>query len=379
VSERRVRECLMIFAVAATAVAAACADGGSRQVPLGPSAPTSGSGALTTPALDSPVSDAQLATLRPTFVVRNAGSGTGTRTYEFQISERSDFNTTVASYLSGYLVSLSRTGVPEGGSGTTSFTPDSDLQPATRLYWRARASQGSEVTAWSATGQFRTRLSGINRPGEFFEPLGGGETSGTLTGSTAFVGALGLRVNTATSFARYQLASTITSGVISVEVQGLEANRSHEKARIFSMMDGTGTLFNSRFLFNVQYRGIPGNPDNAISYKVLMGDALLKYEPDFAQRAAGVRSLNPATTYLWTASWGSTFRLEVREGGLTGTVIYDRSQASPGTYNPAPHTVFLGANDAAQESGSFAGATYRNFWVGSQQRPASLGSALTTP
>ena len=115
---------------------------------------------------------------------------------------------------------------------------------------------------------------------------------------------------------------------------------------------------------------------DAISYKVLMGDSSLKYEPDFAQRADGVRLLSPATTYHWSASWGSTFRLTVREGGPTGPVIYDRSQSTPGNYSPSPHTAFLGANDVAQESGSYAGAIYRNFWVGSQARPASLGTAL---
>ena len=128
-----------------------------------------------------------------------------------------------------------------------------------------------------------------------------------------------------TSFVRYQLALTLTSGEISVEVEGLAPNKPSEKARIFSMMDGTGRLFDSKYLFNVQYRGIPGNPDNAISYKVLMGDSSLKYEPDFGARAAGVRSLNPNTTYLWPATLGSTFRLTVREGAPTGPILSHRS------------------------------------------------------
>jgi hypothetical protein len=183
-------------------------------------------------------------------------------------------------------------------------------------------------------------------------------------------------VDDAFSWVRYQLAQTMTSGLISVEVEGLQPNRPQEKARIFSMMDNASSLFNSNFLFNVQYRGVPGNPDNAISYKVLMGDPNLKYEPDFGQRAAGVRALNPNTTYLWTATWGTSFRLVIREGGATGNVIYDVTHATPGTYNPAPHAVFLGANDAAQESGSYAGAIYRNLWVSTEPRPASLGSAL---
>lgn len=371
----RVRPSVVVVA-ALTGFLVSCSGGGSREVPLSPT-PITGSARLTPPVPLTPATDAQLDTLRPTLTVTNGTSDSaGTRTYEFQVSDRSDFSTTVAAYIPGLMVVVSRTGIVEGAGGTTSFTPDVDLQPATRMYWRARMSQGSSTSDWSATAQFRTKLVGFNRAGEMYDPLIHGETIGTRSGSTTFMSSRGLRVDNASSFVRYQLAATLTSGVISVEVEGLRPNMPHEKARIFSMMDGSGILFDSKFLFNVQYRGIPGNPDNAISYKVLMGDSDLKYEPDFGQRADGVRSLNPDTMYLWSASWGSTFRLTIREGGSTGTVIYDRSQSTPGTYNPSPHTAFLGANDVARESGSFAGAIYRNFWVGSQARPASLGSAL---
>ena len=351
-------------AVAVLGFLAACG-GGSNGNPAGPNPPSGGSGALTAPAPQSPVNDAQLDSVRPTLQVGNASGGSGTRTYEFQISDRSDFTSTL----------LAQGGIAEGGGGTTSFTPGSDLQPSTRMYWRARAVQGSTTSAWSSTAQFRTRLAGFNRPGELFDPLTNGETLGSRSGSTTFLGSRGLRVDNAFSWVRYELAQTLTSGEISVEVEGLQPNGAGEKARIVSMMDNAPNLFRSKFLFNVQYRGVNGNPDNAISYKVLMGDEDLKYEPDFAQRAAGVRGFNPGTTYLWTATWGSTFRLTIREGGASGPIVYDRSQATPGTYNPAPHTAFLGANDAADESGSYAGAIYRNLWVGAGPRPASLGSA----
>ena len=352
-------------AVGCVAVGLMASCGGGGQGPTGPGADAP-AGNLTAPTLESPLNDEQLDTLRPTLTVRNASGGSGARTYEFHVSDRSDFAANLAS----------QTGVAEGSGGTTSFTPSSELQPATRLYWRARYAQGSSTSAWSAAAQFRTKLVGYNRPGELYDPLVHGETIGAPAGSTSFVARRGLRVENATSWVRYQLASTLTSGEISVEVEGLQPNGSGPKARIFSMMDGGSNLFRSKFLFNVQYRGARGNPDNAISYKLLMGDADLKYEPTFSERSAGVRSLNPETTYLWTATWGTAFRLTVREGGATGTVIYERSQATPGVYNPSPHTVYLGANDAAQESGSYSGAIYRNLWVSDRPRPASLGSAL---
>ena len=259
------------------------------------------------------------------------------------------------------------------------FHAGTDLQPSTRMYWRARVTEGGATSAWSATAQFRTKLVGFSRAGELYDPLIHGETLGTRVGSTTFLDRRGLRVDNATSWVRYVLASTLTSGEISVEVEGLHPDNPGGKSRIFSMMDGGSNLYRSKFLFNVQYRGVRGNPDNAVSYKVLMGDSDLKYEPSFSERAAGVRRLNPDTAYLWTATWGSEFRLTVREGGVGGPIIYDRPHDTSGTYNPSPQTVYLGANDAAQESGSYPGAIYRNLWVGNRPRPESLGSALQAP
>src|SRR5689334_21348501 len=78
----------------------ACGSGSSptRQVPVGPTAPsasTGGSGTvtLTAPTPVSPINGDQLSTLRPTLVVQNGTSSnqSGTRTYEFQVSDRSDF------------------------------------------------------------------------------------------------------------------------------------------------------------------------------------------------------------------------------------------------------------------------------------------------
>ncbi len=368
-----------VVCLALAGVAVAC--GGSGSGPTGPTpGGPSGPATVTAPVPESPANDLQLDTLRPTLIVRNGTStGTGPRTYEFQVSDTSDFTTSVSANVAGLAVVISQAGVAEGTGGTTSFTPGTDLQPSTRMYWRARLTEGGATSGWSAAAQFRTRLVGFNRAGELYDPLIHGETIGTRVGSTTFLDSRGLRVDNATSWVRYVLASTVTHGEISVEVEGLRPDSPGMKSRIFSMMDGGSNLFRSKFLFNVQYRGVSGNPDNAISYKVLMGDSDLKFEPSFSQRAEGVRRLNPDTTYLWTATWGSEFRLTVREGGVGGPVIYDRTQDTSGTYNPSPQAVYLGANDAAQESGSYPGAIYRNLWVGNRPRPESLGSALQAP
>ena len=359
----------------AAGAALTCGGGGGTRI-LEPD-PGPGGGTLAAPALDSPANDEQVHTLRPTLTVRNVTStASGAKTYEFQISDTESFTASTTSHVAGFAATIGATSVAEGTGGTTSWAPGTDLQPATVFYWRARAIQGSTTGAWSSTGRFRSRVVGFNRSGELFDPLVHGDTLGTRVGSTTFIEGEGLKVNTAASYVRYQLVSTIRSGEMSVEVTGLRPNSAGEKSRVFSMSDATTRLFDSRFLFNVQYRGLNGNPPNAISYKVLMGDDDLKYEPERSVRNASVRLLDPSTTYLWTARWGSTFRLIVKNQG-TGASVYDRSHTTPGTYNPVSHRVFLGANDSNIEFGSFAGLVYKNLWVGNGPRPATLGNALT--
>jgi hypothetical protein len=272
--------------------------------------------------------------------------------------------------------------VPEDPSGKTTFLPEQELQPATRFYWRARLVQGSTMSEWSAPAQFRSKLVGFNRPGELYDPLIHNETVGASVGPSTFVAGKGLRVDSESSYHRYHLPQTLPSGEFSVEVEGLRANGPGQKLKIFSMMDGTGDLINSRYQLSVQYRGINGNPDNCISFKAVWGDRDVKLEPDFAQRAAGVRALDPGRTYFWQAIWTpTTFRLLVRQDGPAGAVIYDRTAAAPGgtgPYAPTPHVAYLGANSGAYgtETGSWPGVTYRNVWLSDKPRPASLGSAL---
>ena len=89
--------------------------------------------------------------------------------------------------------------------------------------------------------------------------------------------------------------------------------------------------------------------------------------------------MNPSTVYLWRAIWNpSSLRVVVSDGGNT---IYDLTIAAPagsGPYAPSPHFAFLGATSGLfkSDAGSFPGAVYRNLWIGSGPRPASVGSAV---
>jgi len=345
-------------------------------------APTPAAPTVQAPALEAPAADTQLDTLRPTLSVRNASSDqAGTRTYEFQISDSNSFSTSNASNVPGFVSSVTATGVAEG-SGMTTWTPSQDLQPTTVFYWRARASQGASVSAWSTTGTFKSKLVGFNRAGELYDPLIHGETVGEIVGSATFVPGKGVQINNGTSHVRYRLAQTIPSGEFSMDVEGLRANASGDKAKVFGMSDGQGDFITNDYRVDIQYRGTTGVPPNAIQWRVIYGDADdldVRYEPDTAKRFASVFLLNPANTYHWKFTWGSSIQLVMKDGGVNGNTLYDYGMAAPrGRYDPPQHYAYLGApvGRSGGESASIAGTIYRNVWIANRPRPQSLGSAL---
>ena len=348
-----------------------------------PTSPTPVAATVTAPALDSPARDEQLDTLRPVLTVRNStADASGTRTYEFQISDTTAFTASTTSHVAGFAATVSKTGVPEGANGRTSFTPDADLQPTTVFYWRARALQGSATSAWSETGVFRSKLVGFLRAGELYDPLIHEETVGDRIGSTTFIKGKGIQINNGQSHVRYLLPQTISDGEFSMDVEGLRANAPGDKSKVFGMQEGQSDFITNRYRVDIQYRGTTGAPPNAITWRVLYGsadDLDVRYEPETAKRFASVFPLNPSAVYHWKFTWGSSVRLVVREGGVSGSTLYDFGVPTPkGRYAPNPHYVYLGApvGRSGSEAASIGGTIYRNVWVSNRPRPESLGSAL---
>ncbi|MEO6213655.1 MAG: hypothetical protein ABIP65_08520 [Vicinamibacterales bacterium] len=363
-------------ALAALVLCSACSSDSSPTTP----APTA---TLTAPALQAPSSSQQLDTLRPTLTVRNATSSvTGTRTYEFQISDTTTFTSALTSNITGFAATISQAGIAEGAGGTTSFTPGSDLQPTTVFFWRARAVQGASTGPWSEAGKFRSRLVGFMRAGELYDPLVHGETVGERVGATTFLPGRGMRLDNGRSFVRYRLPQTITAGEFSMDVEGLRANGAGDKAKVFGMQEGDTDFITNDYRIDIQYRGTLGFPPNAIQWRVIYGDAddlNVRYEPDTAKRQASVFLLVPSTTYHWKFTWGSSVRLTMIEGGLGGNTLYDFGLPAPnGRYNPNPHVAYLGApvGRSGNESASIDGAIYRNVWLSDRPRPSTLGSAI---
>jgi hypothetical protein len=338
---------------------------------------------LTAPAADAPGENVQLATLRPTLTVRNGTSTQGgARVYEFQISDRTDFTISGGVLSVYYAVILNKTGVPEDPSGKTSFTPDTDLQPATKMYWRARVSQGTVTSGWSSTASFKTKIAGYNKPGELYDPLIAGETVGERVGSTTFVPDKGIRLDSSSSFVRYRLPQTVTTGEFSMEVEGLRPNLpvaqgfSVNKPKIFGMQDGDGDYTTNIWRIDGQYRGLEGNPPNCIQFRAMFGGDQYKIEPDTAVRYSMVFLLDPSKPYFWKGTWSNGFRLEVSES-VNGPKFYDQALSVGNAYNPSRHVAYLGAPvGSGGEMAVIVGATYRNVWLGTKPRPTTLGSAL---
>ena len=354
-----------------TVVVCATACSKSKAVPT---APTPAALQLTAPTLDTPTDDQQLSTLRPELTVRNGttNQATGTRTYEFQVADNTGFAP----------VAVSGTGIAENAAGKTSFTPAQDLQPTTRMYWRARMVQGTTNSDWSAIGKFKTRLVGFNRPGALFDPLVNGETIGTIGGSSniTWMPGQGIRLNDALAYVVYDLPKVVLTGELSVEVTGLGPGGPCCKVRIFSIIDRVGGLSSSSpYSMNAQYRGVNGNPDNCICFKAIFGNNALGLEPTTAQRLGMSIVLDPSKVYLWRGVWTrDSYRLIVREGDATGHLVYDFGiQSSQVNWNPSKMFAFLGTDNGRFDvlDGTLRGITLKNLWVGSTPRPSSLGSA----
>ena len=363
----------MTLSLMLACVVSACTGTKSPTAPAATTPPVATT--LTTPAADSPGDGAQLDNVRPTLtVVNSTSSQSGARTYEFQIADNPEFAANANA------VSQE---VSEDPSGKTRFTVGQDLQPTTAYYWHARVVQGGSKSNWSETRSFTTKLVGFNRPGALYDPLVNGETVGSIGGSgnITWVPGEGIRMNDELAYVVYELPQVLSSGEISVEVTGLHPNGPLGKPRIFSILDRLGVIgSSSRYSINVQYRGAGGNPNNCIAWKAIFGDNSQSLEPTTAQRFSSVYLLDPSKVYLWQGIWTpNSFRLVVKEGSTTGSVVYDLGvQSATGNWNPAKMFAFLGTNNGSfvEFDGTYAGMTLRNLWVGSTPRPPSLGSAI---
>jgi hypothetical protein len=376
------RRCGMMAVAALTLSLVACGDDPAPQAPTPPVVqppPPPAAPVLTKPTADGPAENEQLQTLRPTVRVTNATADqSGTRTYEFQISDDPDFQPATASDLAGpYRLVSAQAGIAEGGDGKTSFEVPTDLQPTTRFYWRARARQGTTDGPWSETATFRTRVQGYNRAGELYDPLTTSSTIGAVAGSVTFTPGRGVRLNTNESYVEYRLVQTITAGEFSFDAEGIQINSEGAKTKMLTMYDGRGLVTTSDWRCTVEKRD-----EGRIAWRFITGETDTDHQIETV--GDGERfpiRFNPGLTYFWRTTWGSgRFNVQIREGNETGPMLYDYGKPVPGIYSPSPHMAYLGTPNArgGADDLSVVGVTFRNVFIGSgaRPRPLSLGTAL---
>ena len=224
----------------------------------------------------------------------------------------------------GFAATVSKGGVPEGASGTTSYTVEQDLQPTTLFYWRSRAVQGTSTGPWSPTARLKSKLVGFNRAGELYDPLIHGETVGERVGSTDFVPGKGIRLNPTRATSGTSCRRRSPNGEFSMEVEGLRANGPGDKAKVFGMQEGQDDYITNRYRVDIQYRGTDGFPANAISSacSTAIDPMLTSVRARHRRPVPSVFLLDPSTAYYWKFTWGrenGEVRTVLKEGGITGT------------------------------------------------------------
>jgi hypothetical protein len=366
------------LALSAALAAVACGDDKPPTTPTPAPTPPPPPAApvLTAPKADLPADNDQLQTLRPTLRVLNATADqSGTRTYEFQISDDPDFAPASASSMGRYYkVVLTQASVAEGGDGKTLFDVPADLQPTTRFFWRARAHQGTTDGPFSATASFRTRIQGYNRVGELFDPLTNASTVGAVINSVTLTPGRGATINSNESHVRYNLIATINAGEFSFEADGITNDGPGDKTKMMSMFNGDGDITDSNWRMTVEKRD-----GGVIAWRFIAGQPGGKQIDTEGSSERIPVNFNPGAVYFWKASWGGGFDLNIFEGGITGNRIYSFGKGLGATYNPQPHVAYLGSvvGRAGPDSASVVGATYRNVFIGdtAHKRPISLGTA----
>jgi len=352
-------------------LAAAYACSGKASSPTSPSTAAAAKGLpaasdgstlkVTAPTPTSPIGDQALTDSSPTLTASGStgkyGSVGGLQ-YRFELYNESNAKVADSGLLAG-----------------PSYKVTTTLDFKKRYTWRLRAEAQGGTGPWSSFGSFVSPEGGYIRGNEVFDPIYNGTTVGQVQGPVTFIPNKGARLETVGSYIRYTIPVTITSGEFSMEIEGLRANAPGDKSKVFGMMSGTADYITDPYRVDVQYRGTGGSPPNSITYRVLYGDANdlnVRYEPTTDQRISSVRNLDPNTTYFWKYTWGKTVRVTVQQGGPTGPTIYDITRNSTnGSYNPVPHTVFIGTptGRSGAESASIPGTIYRNVWIGARPRP----------
>jgi hypothetical protein len=275
---RRIGGDLLSILFSAVALAA-CTSGGAPTQPSALAPPVTLT--LTAPANEMPSDDQQLTTIQPELrIAKGTSTPAGTRTYEFQVASSEEF--------AANTVAASAQNVAEGADGRTVWTVSMPLQPTTRYWWRARATQTGTAGPWSTATRFRSKLEGYSRQGELFDPLGNGAAVGAAS-NMAFESGWA-RFNWFESLITYQLPQNTPEGEFSMEVTGLTTDSPGDKTKVFAMQQAQDDLTENVFGVTVEKRS-----NGEISVRFIADDPDGRGDADMA-----FLTFDPRMTYFWS-------------------------------------------------------------------------------
>ncbi len=360
---------VLCSAAALVAIAVACSK--SSQSPLSPNngsqlvgeAAADGSNLkVTKPTPQSPVNGAQ-----PSSLTLVAGTSSAlfpvapipALTYEFQVLTNG-----------GSVINACTTMAASSGP-TVSASPLCLLEFDVTHKWRIRARFGSAFGSW-AEATFKAPLGGRNDANGIYDPLYNGTTVGQRIGPTEFVPNQGIELLSHDSRVSYRLDPTMEQGELSVMATGYDEGSPGDKTKIFAMQEGNdGSITDNDYRMTVEKRGRSYTTPGAVTFRIITGDA---GEEDAIHDGARIGvAFSDERWYFWKFTWQTgSARLQVREDGPNGRVIYDHSTGTGShPYRPLPHYVHLGVpvGRAGPLDASIPGSIYKNLWVSRDPRP----------
>jgi len=257
--------------------------------------------------------------------------------------------------------------VASGGAGVTAHTVTASLEGDRPYSWRARAEHAGAVGPWSAAANFVAPAStGYIRGNELYDPLMNGKTVGSMVGPLTFIPGVGLKFESQEGYVAYQLPQTLTEGEFSLLVTGMPANTKGTKTKLFAMAEGFDDIVTNDRRMTVEKRG---DPAGFVAWRfVTHGDQV---DTEGAERE--YVDFKEERTYFFRATWrNNRFGVEIKEGGVDGRLIYDKSKAFDGrAYDPNPHVVYLGSpiGRTGVDGASVDRAIIRQVWVSGRPRP----------
>jgi hypothetical protein len=263
--------------------------------------------------------------------------------------------------------------VPGGAGSTVTASPTCTLDFEQPYTWRVRAVFAGATGPWSANATFRAPAGGYIRGNEVMDPLTNGRTAGDISGPTTFVPGQGLRLNDHSSFVTYRLQQNLQEGEFSMMVLNADEGNPGDKSKIMSMQEGPNIddITTDDYRATVELRGRNYGAPGAVTFRMIPGDG----EITDAHRV--VVSFSSSLWYFWRFSWNvGSVRLEVKEGGPNGRVVFDQAHGTSGhPYRPDPHYLHLGApmGRAGFLDATMPGIIIKNVWASSRPRPAFPG------